>query len=53
MVHFGVVKRRRPLSIPMQKIVAFAIFSTRRQEEISRIARADLEPGRVMVRGPW
>jgi integrase len=50
MVHFGVVKRRRPLSIPMQKIIAFAIFSTRQQEEISRIARVDLEPGRILVR---
>jgi integrase len=50
MVHFGVVRKRRPDSIPMQKIIAFAIFSTRRQEEISRIVWTDLEPGRVMVR---
>jgi integrase len=50
MVHFGTVRIRRPDSIPMQKIIAFAIFSTRRQEEISRIAWEDLEPGRVMVR---
>jgi integrase len=50
MVHFGVVKRRRSSSIPMQKIIAFAIFSTRRQEEISRIIWKDLESGRVMVR---
>lgn len=27
----------------MQKIVAFAIFSTRRQEEITRITWADLD----------
>ena len=50
MVHFGVIAKRRAGSIPMQKIIAFAIFSTRRQDEISRIAWADKEPGRVMVR---
>jgi integrase len=50
MDHFGVVEKRRAGSIPMRKIIAFAIFSTRRQEEIGRIAWADLEPGRVMVR---
>lgn len=50
MVHFGTVEGRRAGTTPMQKIVAFAIFSTRRQEEITRIAWTDLEPGRVMVR---
>ncbi len=50
MVHFGVIAKRRAGSIPMQKIIPFAIFATRRQDEISRIAWADLEPGRVMVR---
>jgi integrase len=50
MVHFGVVRKRRPDSVPMQKIIAFAIFSTRRQEEISRITWKDLESGRIMVR---
>lgn len=52
MEHFGRVKTRRPGSIPMQKIVAFAIFSTRRQEEIVRLARADLDAdgGRCLVR---
>jgi integrase len=50
LTHFGVVEKRRPDAIPMQKIIIFAIFSTRRQDEISRIARRDLEPGRVMVR---
>lgn len=50
MDHFGNVQTRRPDSIPMQKIIPFAIFSTRRQEEIARMARADLEPGRVLVR---
>lgn len=52
MEHFGEVRRRRPASLPMQGIIAFAIFSTRRQEEIIRIAWADLDEdgSRVMVR---
>jgi integrase len=56
MVHFGEVKAKRPSSIPMQKIIAFAIFSTRRQEEIVRILWKDYEPehngqpARVLVR---
>lgn len=56
MEHFGVVKTRRPDSIPMQKIIPFAIFSTRRQEEIVTILRADYEPAhdtelaRILVR---
>lgn len=50
MEHFGVIAKRRSGSIPMQRIIPFAIFSTRRQDEISRIAWADKEPGRVMVR---
>lgn len=38
--------------MPMHKIIAFAIFSTRRQEEIVRIKWEDLEPenSRVLVR---
>ena len=34
----------------MQWIVAFAIFSTRRQEEIVRIRWSDYETNRVLVR---
>ncbi|QIG68353.1 integrase protein [Rhizobium phage RHph_Y3_56_1] len=43
---------RAPQSAPMHKIIAFAIFSTRRQEEITRITWADLDKahGRVLVR---
>lgn len=41
---------RRPSSIPMHRIVPFAIFSTRRQDEISRILWDDFEGDRVMVR---
>ncbi len=50
MVHFGVVHARRRDSIPMQKIIAFAIFSTRRQEEITRIRWDDCQRDRVLVR---
>jgi len=52
MEHFGERSKRRPSSVPMQKIIAFAIFSTRRQEEITRISWVDLETegSRVLVR---
>lgn len=54
MEHFGSVKAKRPRAMPMQKIIAFAIFSTRRQEEITTISRTDYdkaaETPRVMVR---
>src|SRR4029077_15886638 len=50
MEHFGKVKARYPSSIPMQRIVPFAIFSTRRQEEITTIRWADYERDRVLVR---
>jgi integrase len=48
--HFGLVKARRSDAIPMQRIVPFAIFSTRRQEEIVRIRWQDFDGNRVMVR---
>jgi integrase len=50
LTHFGVVRERRARTAPMQKIILFAIFSTRRQDEITRIQWADRESGRVMVR---
>lgn len=52
MTHFGEIRARRRDSIPMQAITAFAIFSTRRQEEITLIARADLDEthSRILVR---
>lgn len=43
MAHFIDRQNRRPDSGPMHKIIAFAIFSTRRQEEITTIKWADLE----------
>ncbi len=50
--HFDEVRRNHPDSAPMVPIIVFALFSTRRQEEITRIKRADFEPpnGRVLVR---
>lgn len=52
MRHFGDVRARRPYALPMQRIVAFALYSTRRQEEIARITWADLDErhSRVLVR---
>lgn len=49
MMHFEAKIRRRN-SMPMHRVAAFAMFSTRRQDEITRIKWADLEPGRVLVR---
>ena len=43
LTHFGAIRHKRKDSVPMQKIVAFAIFSTRRQEEITRITWSDLD----------
>ena len=52
LTHFQGIQAYRPTSINMLKLVAFALFSTRRQEEITRIQWADLdETGqRVLVR---
>jgi integrase len=50
MKHFEEVRRRRPRSQPMNKVLAFAIFSTRRQEEITRIKWEDVDVDRVWVR---
>lgn len=52
MRHFADRSNRRPNSAPMHRIVAFALFSTRRMEEITRLRWDDLEAdhGRVLVR---
>jgi integrase len=50
MEHFGRIREHRPSSIPMQKIVAFALFSTRRQEEITLLRWDDLDDDRILVR---
>jgi integrase len=50
--HFRAVHTSRPRSNPMHKIIVFAMFSTRRQEEITRITwdDFDLDGKRVLVR---
>jgi integrase len=50
--HFQGIQTRRPTSINMLKMTGFALFSTRRQEEITRIQWADLDEvgQRVLVR---
>lgn len=52
LTHFRGIQARRPTSINMLKLTAFALFSTRRQEEITRIQWADLDAvgQRVLVR---
>jgi integrase len=50
MEHFGRIQNHRPSSVPMQKIVAFALFSTRRQEEITLLRWQDLDGDRILVR---
>ncbi|WP_316231202.1 tyrosine-type recombinase/integrase [Bradyrhizobium sp. SZCCHNR1051] len=52
MQHFGERRQRRPSSVPMQKVIAFAIFSTRRLEEITRVRKSDLDEAgsRILVR---
>jgi len=50
MEHFGRIRDHRPTSLPMQKIVEFALFSTRRQEEITLLRWDDLDGDRILVR---
>ncbi len=52
MDHFGKIRAKRVDSTPMQAITAFAIYSTRRLEEMCRITWKDLDEvgSRVMVR---
>lgn len=52
LAHFFEMQERRPTSINMPKVLAFAIFSTRRQDEICRIRWEDLDVAgaRVLVR---
>jgi integrase len=52
MAHFQIAWERRPRSAPMTKIIAFAIFSTRRQEEITLLRWGDLDESgsRITVR---
>lgn len=43
MKFYSVTYRKRRDTIPMQKIICFAIFSTRREEEIATVRREDLD----------
>jgi integrase len=47
--HFFEMQIRKPTSINMPKVLGFAIFSTRRQEEITRIRWDDLDEKRQAV----
>ncbi|KOX66743.1 integrase [Pseudomonas psychrophila] len=49
MRHFFEMQERRKSQIDMPKLIAFAIFSTRRQEEITRIRWEDLDVARQAV----
>jgi integrase len=49
LVHFFEQQRRKPSSINMPKVIGFALFSTRRQEEITRIRWDDLDERRKAV----
>ena len=50
MDHFSMVEARRNGVLPMTRIVPFAIFSTRRQEEIVTIRWKDFDKDRILVR---
>ena len=43
MKHYTLAELKRKDSIPMTRLIPFAIFSTRRQEEICRLAGKDLD----------
>lgn len=49
MEHYAVVQAKRVDTIPMQDVVAFAIFSTRRLDEITRITWEDLDVERSEI----
>jgi integrase len=50
MDHFVVVESHRNGIMPMTKIIPFAIFSTRRQEEIVTIKWKDFDKDRILIR---
>jgi len=50
LAHFAMIENRRKGVMPMTKIVPFAIFSARRQEEITTLQWADFDKNRIMVR---
>lgn len=50
LTHFERIEGRRAGTVPMVDVVLFAVFSTRRQGEITRISWADLNGARILVR---
>lgn len=50
--HYTDMAKRRKAQLPMVELVLFALFSARRQEEITRLAWADLDEahGEIVVR---
>ena len=50
MEHFVLIEARRNGVLPMTRVVPFAIFSTRRQEEIVTIRWEDFDKDRILVR---
>jgi integrase len=49
MRHYGVMELKRKDAIQMTRIIPFAIFSTRRQEEITRIVMEDLDADHLEI----
>lgn len=50
LAHFEFRSRRRPSTAPMVSIILFAMFSTRRQEEITRLLWEDLEADHCRIK---
>jgi integrase len=50
LAYYTDMEARERAAIPMREIIVFALFSTRRQEEICRITWEDYEGDRVLVR---
>jgi integrase len=49
LTHFEQIRAHRPSTVPMAKVIAFALFSTRRQEEITRITWVDYDKDAARV----
>ena len=49
MGYYETMERKRPDALPMQRLILFSIFSTRRQEETCRIAAEDINAANSQV----
>lgn len=47
LMHFTAAEARRKRMMPMVRLICFAIFSTRRQEEITRVTGKDLDAAKM------